>query len=296
MFLTPGEDINRPRSSGHTALDVALERQHWAAAQYLIEHGATLAASSTGKGEALRKLLELEPVVQPGKANPLVQVVDMPSAALFRAMLQQGASTSFIDEKGNTLLMLAARRHHVTAVEALLAAGVDVHARNAEGDTALSIVAGKSEYELVVVGLGLALGQNRDMLMRLVFRPAQKSSESPSTARRLQAARMLLAARADPNASDQGGNTPLIEATRTGDAELVSLLIDAGARVDARNETGLAPLSVAAQFGLQEIATSLIAARADLSIRDGEGRGLVELAKQGGHDRMVELLEQTRPN
>jgi ankyrin repeat protein len=293
LFLTPGEDVNRKRSTGgYTALDVALERQHWDAAQYLIEHGATIASSVTGKQNALQKLLELEPVVQPGKPNPLVQVVDLPSIALFRTLLEQGAATSFKDEKGNTLLMLAAKRHHVTAVEALLAAGVDVHARNAEGDTALTIASGKSEYELIVVGLGLALGQDRDSLMRLVFRPAPKSAESPSTARRLQAAKMLLSARANPNARDNGGNTPLIEATRTGDAELVAMLIEAGANVNAKNESGAAPLLVAAQFGLHEIAAALLRAHADLTIRDGEGRNALELARAGKHEKMIGLLEQ----
>lgn len=297
LLLTPEEDVNHKRTiGGHTALDVALERQHWAAAQYLIEHGATLAASVTGKEGVLRKLLELQPVLQPRKANSLVQVVDMPSRELFRAVLAQGARTSFKDDQDNTLLMLAARRHHVTAVEALLGAGVDVHARNAEGDTALTIASGKSEYELIVVGIGLALGEDRDSLMRVVFRPASRSSESPSTARRLQVAQLLLAAQADANSADTGGNTPLLEATRTGDAELVTMLLAAGARVNERNLAGNAPMLHAAQFGLHEIATELLMARADLSLRDSEGRAPLDLARAGGHHKLVELLEQAASN
>lgn len=296
LLLAPDEDVNHKRADGHTALDVALERQHWAAAQYLVEHGARLDASVTGKDGVLRKLLELEPVLQPRKANTLVQVADMPSAELFRAVLAQGASTSFKDEEGNTLLMLAARRHHVTAVEALLAAGVDVHARNAEGDTALAIASGKSEYELIVVGIGLALGEDRESLLRVVFRPASRSSESASTARRLHVARMLLAAKADANSADAGGNTPLMEATRTGDAELVTMLLAAGARVNARNGAGNTPILHAAQFGLHDIATELLMARADLSVRDSEGRLPLDLARAGGHQKLVELLEQATLN
>lgn len=297
LFLAPDEDVNfKRREGGYTALDVALERQHWRAAEHLMQCGATLDASVTGRENAVIKLLDLEPVVQPGKANPLVQTVELPSTALFRAVLEQGAGTGFRDDKGNTLLILAAKRHHVTALEALLEAGIDVDARNSEGDTALSIAAGKSEYELIVVGLGLALGQDRESLMKLVFRPAQKSVESPSTARRLLSAQQLLAAKADPNVMDSGGNTPLIEAIRSGDAELVDMLIAAGADVNARNGLGAAPLSFAAQFGLHEIATQLISARADLSVRDQEGRGLVDLAREGGHARMVQLLEQAALN
>lgn len=292
LLLVPGEPVDhKRREGGYTALDVALERHHWAAAQFLLEHGATLAASATGRDGVLRKLLDLQPVLNPGQANTLVQVAQMPSAQLFRAVLEQGASTSYRDEKGNTLLMLAARRHHVTAVEALLAAGVDVQARNAEGDTALSIASGKTEYELIVAGIGMALGPDRASLMRVIFRPAAKSHESPSTARRLQVARLLLAAHADPNVSDTGGNTPLMEATRTADAELVTLLIASGAGVNARNKAGSAPVLMAAQFGLHEIATELLAARADLSVRDQDGQAAIDLARAAGHHSLVELLQ-----
>ncbi len=191
----------------------------------------------------------------------------------------------------NTLLMIAAKHHHVTALAALLGAGLDVNAHNAAGDTALVIASGKSEYELMVVGIGLALGQDRNALMRLIFRPAQKSSESAATARRLEAAQLLLSAMADPNATDTAGDTPLLQATRSGDAELVSMLIAAGAHVDVRNESGNAPLLVAAQFGLRDIADLLLSARADTSVIDSEGRTPLELARAGGHEAIVQLLE-----
>ncbi|MEJ0099607.1 MAG: ankyrin repeat domain-containing protein [Pseudomonadota bacterium] len=294
LFLTPGEDINYKRATGgYTALDAALETQHWAAAEHLLAHGATLSASVTGREQALQKLLELEPVVKPGTMS-LVQTVELPSPRLFRAVLAQGARTDFTDANGNTLLMIAAKHHHVTALAALLAAGLDVNARNAAGDTPLTIAAGKSEYELMVVGIGLALGQDRNSLMRLVFRPAQKSSESAATARRLEAAQLLLSAMADPNAADTEGDTPLLQATRSGDAELVAMLIAAGARVDVRNESGNAPLLLAAQFGLRDIAAALLDARADTSVTDNEGRTPLELARTGGHDSVVQLLQAKR--
>jgi ankyrin repeat protein len=288
LFLT--DDVNfKRRAGGYTALDAALEGQQWAAAEYLLAHGATLAASVTGRDEALLKLLELEPVVKVGTMT-LVQTVDLPSPALFQAVLEQGARTDVADAGGNSLLMLAAKRHHVTALAALLAAGLDVNARNGAGETPLAMAAGKSEYELMVVGIGLALGQDEASLMKLVFRPAQKSNESAATARRLEAARLLLSAMADPNMADTRGDTALLEATRSGDAELVSLLIAAGAAVDARNSDGSAPLLHAAQFGLQEIAAILLEAEADATVTDSQGRTPLELAEAGGHEAVARLL------
>lgn len=276
---------------GLTALDIALDRQQWRAAEQLLALGASLAESATGKDRALRKLLDLQPVLEP-RTMTLVQTVELPGPDLFRAVLSQGADTAWKDEEGNSLLLLAAKRHHVTALEALIAAGADISARNNDGDTALAIASGKSEYELMVIGVGLALGQDRNSLMRLVFRAAPRSSESPSTERRLQAARVLLGAMADPNAADRQGNTPLFEATRSGDVELVSMLIAAGAQVNARNNAGATPLVLAAQFGLHEIASELVAARADLDVRDAEGRSPLQLAQAGGHTKVAQLLEQ----
>jgi ankyrin repeat protein len=291
LFLTPGEDVNYKRKAGgYTALDAALESQHWAAAEHLLAHGATIASSAAGRDEAVLKLLELEPVVKTGTMS-LVQAVDLPSPRLFRAILAQGARTDYKDDGGNTLLMLAAKRHHVTALAALLAAGLDANARNAAGETPLAIASGKSEYELMVVGIGLALGQDQASLTRLVFRPAQKSNESAATARRLEAAKLLLSAKADPNSTDGTGGTPLLQATRCGDAELVRMLITAGAQVDRRDAAGNAPLLVAARYGLQEIAASLLEAHANASLVDGEGRTPLELARAGGHANVVKLLE-----
>jgi ankyrin repeat protein len=235
-------------------------------------------------------LLELEPVVKAGTMS-LVQAVELPSPRLFRALLSQGARTDYKDDGGNTLLMLAARRHHVTALAALLAAGLDANARNAAGETPLAIASGKSEYELMVVGIGLALGQDQASLTRLVFRPAQKSNESAATARRLEAAKLLLSAKADPNAADGTGGTPLLQATRSGDVELVRMLISAGAQVDRRDAAGNAPLLVAARYGLQEIAASLLDAHASASLVDAEGHTPLELARAGGHANLVKLLE-----
>ena len=294
LFLTPDEKVDYKRKAGgYTALDAALESRHWAAAEYLLNHGATLSASVTGRDQAMLKLLELEPVVKPGSMS-LVQAVELPSPGLFRAVLAQGARTDYVDADGNTLLMLAAKRHHVTAVAALLAAGLDANARNAAGDTALSIAAGKSEYELMVVGIGLALSQDQNAVRRLIFRPAQKSNESVATARRLQAARLLLAAKADPNAADLAGDTPLLKATLSGDAELVTMLIGAGARVNARNEDGSAPLLLASQYGLREIVSTLLRAHADTSIMDSEGHTPLQLAQSAGNDAIVRMLESAR--
>jgi ankyrin repeat protein len=290
LLLEHGGDVNHRREDGYTALDAALERQRWAAAERLLARGAKLEASATGKDAALLKLLELEPVISPD-ALSLVQVVDLPSPELFRAVMAQDARADYVDENGNNLLMLAAQRHHVTALKALLDAGLDANARNAAGETALALAAGRSEYELMVIGIGIALGQDREKLMKLIFRPAQPSSQSAATARRLEAARLLLAAKSNPDIEDESGDTALMEATRSGDAELVEMLVKAGANTNQRNKAGFTPLLLAAQYGFRDITRTLLEARADPGVKDAEGHTPLELARAAGHEETAALLE-----
>lgn len=54
------------------------------------------------------------------------------------------------------------------------------------------------------------------------------------------------------------GRRPLHEASRLGNAELVTLLLEAGARVDPRSHYGLTPLALAAQGGHLEVVKTLL--------------------------------------
>jgi ankyrin repeat protein len=55
-------------------------------------------------------------------------------------------------------------------------------------------------------------------------------------------ATVLLAAKADVNALDEDGNTPLHAVARAGLHDCVSLLIEAGAMIEARNGDNQTPL------------------------------------------------------
>ncbi|MCZ0939716.1 MAG: ankyrin repeat domain-containing protein, partial [Caldilineaceae bacterium] len=64
---------------------------------------------------------------------------------------------------------------------------------------------------------------------------------------------------ADINAADGfGGNTPLHEAVKKGDVEIVKILVAAGADVEAKGYFDRTPLSLAAEEGATEIMRILL--------------------------------------
>lgn len=111
-------------------------------------------------------------------------------AAALSARIANGLSANACDEKGNTLLMLAAYHGKTDTVKVLLKAGADPDGRNAKGQTPLGGVAFKGYTEI---------------------------------------AKLLLDAGADPEA-DQGGSKPADLAVTFGRHEILALLKSHSAR------------------------------------------------------------------
>ena len=88
--------------------------------------------------------------------------------------------------------------------------------------------------------------------------------------------RQLLAAGADPNATNDYGATPLAEAAITGNVAVLQALLKAGARVNDANPAGQTALMVVARTANVAAARALLAAG-----EDAKRRGLSE--RDAGH-------------
>lgn len=106
-------------------------------------------------------------------------------SSVLEPMLGAGMPVDLRDEKGNTLLMLAAYHGHLDTVRLLARSGADPDARNDRAQTPLAGVAFKGHLEV---------------------------------------ARALLEAGADPAADQGGGRTPITFAAVFGRPEMVELL------------------------------------------------------------------------
>lgn len=105
----------------------------------------------------------------------------------------------------------------------------------------------------------------------------------------------LIAAGANPNATNEEGQTPLHIAAFEGHLGAVQALIDAGADVDARDTMQWTPIFKAAynheqDTGFAPVVKALIDAGADVNARIGFGLTPLMLAAGGGEGAVCEVL------
>merc|ERR1711879_615130 len=105
--------------------------------------------------------------------------------------------------------------------------------------------------------------------------------------------RLLLKNRADPKRANASGGTPahVAAGTQDTDSSLIELL-KARADVEAKNKHGHTPLIAAAWGGKHVNVARLIQARAELNIKDNYGKTALVYAKEKQFDRVVDLLLQ----
>lgn len=94
-----------------------------------------------------------------------------------------------------------------------------------------------------------------------------------------------------------GGHTQetdaLFRAVSAGSPDTVkALLASPKADVNAVDEHGNTPLIEAARLGHDKVATALFIAHADASIKNDEGKTALMLAAEGGHDKTVRVLTE----
>ena len=222
------------------------------------------AIASSGDVRALRALLDRDDtldvnvVVRRGTkvGTPLLDASIAGRADMVRALIAAGAradATHYLAHD-NTALMVAAMEHHVGVVAALLERGADANARNDAGESALAYAA--------------------------------RANDAPM-------ARMLLDHGADVDARDDKGNTALMYAAEKDGGEgraMCGLLLSRGANSNASNNFDATALMYAARSGQIDLVTMLLQFGADPT-RRCQGKTAVMWASEAGHEDVARALE-----
>jgi ankyrin repeat protein len=166
-----------------------------------------------------------------GGGTPLMNAGAVGSIDAMKLLLEHGAGVNLTSTNGATALMWSVT--DIEKVRLLLARGANVNAASNRGRTALHLAA-RSDASAPVV-------------------------------------KLLLAAGADPKATDALKSTALLAATAGNDIETIRLLVDAGIDINAADMAGFTPLITAASNGNLGAVRLLLAKGADVSARSADG-------------------------
>jgi len=186
-------------------------------------------------------------------------------------------------------LFEAVERNDAAAVADLLAKGVAIDARNAEGETALLVATHQDRVE--IARLLILAGADVNAKDRI-----QDSPYLYAGARgHLEILKLALAHGADLGSTNRYGGTALIPASERGHVETVRTLIEAGVAVDHVNNLGWTALLEAILLGdggerHVAIVGLLLDGGADASLPDGNGVTPLRYARERGFQPIVELL------
>jgi ankyrin repeat protein len=178
-------------------------------------------------------------------------VKDLCSATRTEKGLWSAMARVHYGRRKRTLLMFEAQRGRLDRVQWLLARGAPRDARNALGQTALTLAC-LNDYTDIV--------------------------------------RALIAAGAGVDITTNSGNTPLHNASVYGHSDTVRALIAAGAGVNIVCNSGWAPLHLASRRGHTDTVRALIAAGAGVNIADNIGWTPLRYASSHGHTDIVRAL------
>jgi ankyrin repeat protein len=196
------------------------------------------------------------------------------------------------DDSANRLID-AAQRGDVRAIEIALKRGTPIESRDSCGLTPL-LIAIRADHPETAQYL---LTQGASILADAgsYGTPLMQAAKNGQ----VEVVRELLARGADPNQCDQeNACTALWLAAITNrpeQAQIVRLLIDAGAQVNTRSQQGDTALMASVASGNVRAAQTLIQAGADVSIRNLSGETALYLAERERNSPMVALLKRHTP-
>jgi ankyrin repeat protein len=301
-LLDHGADVNaKERWLGQTALMWAVAENHPAVVEMLIAHGADVNARSTVREEKIKnKWFTANVVSAPPKGGltPLLYAARQNSLEAAKMLVKAGADLNLADPDGTSALVMAIVNAHYDLPIYLIEHGADPNIADKIGRAAL--------YAAV----------DMHTLEKSATRPDPKESDKSTS---LDVVKAALAHGANPNAvlkeSAPGrgsldvpdrylgmGATPFLRAAKTGDAEVMRLLLAKGADAKAVTKDHTTAMILAAGLSWVMGITSVdekdaleaikicIEQGVDVNAANDKGETALHGAATSGRDQVVAYL------
>lgn len=289
LLIAHGAKLNVKDDWGKTPLFTAAANGNVDAAKVIAAKGAdrdVWTAAFLGETEFLKA--HADQLSEPGlnQMQPLHLAAAGDSKTAIEALLADGASLAAKDQQGWTPLHHAALRGSKAAAELLLAKGADVEATDFLGRDPLWLAGLKGNTAMIA--LLTAKGAEPNDRSMLDQKTALHEAANGKTAE------MLIAAGADPDARDKKANTPLHDAAALGRVSTVGYLAGRdGVDVNVQNHLKQTPLHLAAHRGHPRVVSVLLAKGAQANAEDNAGQTAMNYAKAGGRGaKVIPLLKE----
>lgn len=201
---------------------------------------------------ALSKMVEglKHPDIPTSKGQPLIVLAaEKDDYTLLAYLVDNGADVNALDiYTGETALIKAARNGNFEMVIKLFGANANVNVKSRRGITALTEAA-KGQYEKItdyLLSRGALAGVSNENLLSYVFDKNYVGMEA------------MLKGGADANYADVNGNTSLIVVSSQGNLPAFHKLTAYKANVNAANKSGMTPLLYAIKGGHNAVARALL--------------------------------------
>ncbi|KAL4219441.1 Histone-lysine N-methyltransferase ehmt1 [Mactra antiquata] len=193
------------------------------------------------------------------------------SLCIVHVLIQAGASPHHQDKTLRTPLMFAAENNHADVVQYLIKANAIIDAKADDGMTALHLAAKAGHVNII----NLLLDTDRldiDVTDDGGWTPLIWAAEHTE----VEAVRVLLQRKSDPNLRDSEENTTMHWAAFSGSVAIAELLLAAGCDLDSLNTHGDRPLHIAARQDHYELVVVFLARGADVEAKNNKGETPLE--------------------
>ena len=212
-------DLASVKGAQHLTLDSGME---------------VIAAASSGDWDRVAQLVRagaspLDAQDAQGR-TALLLAVDQNQVAAARLLIAAGASVNVQASNLDTPWLLAGARGRTEIIRDMIPAGPDLTIRNRYGGNALIPACERAHLETIKLLLttGIDVDHVNNLGWTCLLEIVLLGDGGP---RHIEAARLILEAKADPNLADNQGVTPLAHARAKGQTEVAKLIEAAGGRL-----------------------------------------------------------------